>query len=151
MGSGTESGRLSVKKVVIPSEARELGVCLRRPHRSREQEPRSLASLRVTRICDMKARLRPCLFFAHAISIVPKSVSRPKISTLCSIARVYGQYNSHERTVFGGCCQWVLDAVRQTVEVAIQPLGFESLARPWSLDSLLGVSRLGIDRHRPVP
>jgi hypothetical protein len=28
----------------------------------------------------------------------------------------------------GGCCQWVLDAVRQTVEWFHQPLGFDSLA-----------------------
>jgi len=27
----------------------------------------------------------------------------------------------------GGCCQWVLDAVRQTVEWFHQPLGFDSL------------------------
>ena len=30
-------------------------------------------------------------------------------------------------TMFGGCCQWVLDAVRQTVS-GRQPLGFKSLA-----------------------
>ena len=30
-------------------------------------------------------------------------------------------------TTFGGCCQWVLDAVCQTVEWLSQPLGFESL------------------------
>ena len=30
--------------------------------------------------------------------------------------------------VFGGRCQWVLDAARQAVEWLSQPLGFESLA-----------------------
>jgi hypothetical protein len=30
--------------------------------------------------------------------------------------------------VFGGCCQWVLDAVCETVEWLSQPLGFDSLA-----------------------
>ena len=32
------------------------------------------------------------------------------------------------RTMFGGYCQWVLDAVRQTARAADQPLGFKSLA-----------------------
>src|SRR5229473_149397 len=32
------------------------------------------------------------------------------------------------RAVFGGCCQWVLDAARQAVEWLSQPLGFDSLA-----------------------
>lgn len=38
------------------------------------------------------------------------------------------------RTAFGGCCQWVLDAVRETVEWLLQPLGFNFLALLWSLD-----------------
>ena|GEM_PF-6454681 len=39
------------------------------------------------------------------------------------------------RTVFGGCFQWVLDAVCETVEWLDQPLGFESFALRSSLDN----------------
>jgi hypothetical protein len=35
---------------------------------------------------------------------------------------------------FGGCCQWVLDVVRETVEWPYQPLGFDSLALRQVLD-----------------
>ena len=30
--------------------------------------------------------------------------------------------------MFGGCCQWVLDVVCETVEWPYQPFGFDSLA-----------------------
>jgi hypothetical protein len=39
--------------------------------------------------------------------------------------RNYNFFAANQR--LGGCCQWVLDAVRQTVEWFHQPLGFDSL------------------------
>ena len=43
-------------------------------------------------------------------------------------------YNCGERRASGECCQWVLDAVFQTVEGLSQPLGFDSLTLRQSLD-----------------
>jgi hypothetical protein len=45
-------------------------------------------------------------------------------------------YNLGEGRASGECCQWVLDAVLQTVEWLCQPLGFDSLTLRQSLDNM---------------
>ena len=65
------------------------------------------------------------------------SPDRNQLLLVCELRHnfLHTNYNLAARITFGGCCQWAMDAVRQTVERLYQPLEFDSLALRTSLDA----------------
>jgi hypothetical protein len=97
-----------------PPPARLWKSAVKRAVKSALEEHRGRAALqgRVSRI------KRPFLIRNQ----IPKKVSNRRHPPQPS------RYNLHKQPAFGGCYQWVLGAVCQTVEWLNQPLGFDSLA-----------------------
>jgi hypothetical protein len=58
----------------------------------------------------------------------PNLALRPDLVWKSQHSAIFTPYNLRRHAVFGGCFQWVLGTVCETVEWLSQPLGFESLA-----------------------